>query len=242
MEPQSRHRLAYRIDIDTGKVWDKRYQIRISQLKTASDGYWSPTPVVRDAGRRDQRSGETAGVKSDLASVRFGIDFRYAVRIVGGVAFAVAVDVRSEIALIRTPRARDKQSTAIGIHSGAVGLLSISLTPCRTSRDCTGRSWINDEAIANVSARASGLSGILPMLRARHSIAAVFGILANRAASVQGSCQSRARTESIVSGDPFISEPTSSKKNAFRFELFSPSYSLHSRDSLVDMVQPSGIA
>jgi hypothetical protein len=57
------------------------------------------------------------------------------------------------------------------------------------------------------------------MLWARQPIAAVFGIFAHRAASAQGSCPSRARTERIVSAEPFNSVPTSAKRNAFRSEF-----------------------
>ena len=91
------------------------------------------------------------------AMVRSGAEWAWAV---GG----VGVDACSGIMLTTTLKTRDRQSSAIGTHSCAVGVLPPPLMPCLTSRVCTGKSWISDEAVANVSARACELSGILPML------------------------------------------------------------------------------
>src|SRR5580698_10323875 len=111
--------------------------------------------------------------------------------------------------LIRTHAKRN----AIGIQAGIADRLAFWLT-FRTAavRGCIGRSRINRATVAVVSARLLGSSGIFAMHWVRHSMAAAFGKLVHFAASAQGSRPSRARTESMVSVEPFTSVPTSAKR------------------------------
>src|ERR1019366_9528633 len=114
---------------------------------------------------------------------------------------------------------RDTQRNAIGIQFGIADAVTAARMDCPGVWICTGRSKINRAAVTLFSARAAGSSGILLMLWARQSIAAAFGSVVHFAASAQGSCPRRARTESIVRAEPFVSVPTSANKNGLRFEF-----------------------
>jgi hypothetical protein len=111
------------------------------------------------------------------------------------------------------------QRNAIGIQFGIADAVTAARMVSPGVWTCTGRSKISRAAVAVRSERANGSSGILPMLRARQSIVPALGSVVHLAASAQGSCPSRARTESIVRAEPFASLPISANRNGLRFEF-----------------------
>ena len=89
--------------------------------------------------------------------------------------------------LTASPMRRVAQTNAIDTQPGIGDAATAErmVCPALRTRICTGRSWISREAVAFVSASVRGANGILPMLRARQSIAAAFGKVVHLAASAQ---------------------------------------------------------